>query len=309
MGLKKKVKRSKVTKTRAARQQKKPSAKRGAPRKWTPRRVQPLGASGVARSVLMKQNRPVSDAVRVVKDFMQFVNLNPQLRSRLEIFRAYQNQMLDDGTDESVVANRTATLVHIDLKNPQALIDAIEMKLDLATLKRVKARKGGPKRKPWEELGNLTIVLVASTDARMVAFMTAWWILLVCGCRPCELHAMTLTLTRVSADITFHGRKNDQSSGCKPFKFLFIWSLPPAPWVRTYLEAHGSVPPIGNHQNVASCINTWVKEQGQSFTSTSPRIRMDNILRDLVDVGTMPVHVYEALIGHTIKVSDANYRR
>jgi hypothetical protein len=64
-----------------------------------------------------------------------------------------------------------------------------------------------------------------------------------------------------------------------------------------------------HRKSIASHINSWLKRTGAEFTSTTPRVRMDNLLRDLVEDGEITITELEDRTGHTWQVSTNSYAR
>jgi len=236
--------------------------------------------------------------------------------------QAYARSQRSAGCDLGAIANRVESLVTVREGNVSAVIEAHRVKRLVSEMRKAKANAGGPKRKPLADIGTLMSWCIPTTNQRDLQFQSVWFLLIATGCRPHELHSADVRLTGRSADpgveIRFNGRKQNSSTGANYLHFSSEHSAEIPAHIREHLRKAGRIPKIGTPQNIASCINSWLQKfhgryqgppQPAGITSTCPRVRMDNVLRSLVDESLMPVHVYEALMGHTVQTSDASYRR
>lgn len=222
------------------------------------------------------------------------------------------------GMDPTAIANRVDSFKHIAPGNLQSARDHHSLKRTASELRKSKTNSGGPKRKPLVVIKTLMQWCTYTGVVRDLRLQAMWYIMLVCGCRPEELHTLELKMGLSGLDIRFNGRKNEATSGAAFLHFPFKWSMAPPDHIKTFLEKCHELPRIGSRKNVSSCFNSWLRkfhfrhrmtQPTQYVTSTCPRVRMDNVLRDLLDDQLMTTAVYEHIIGHTVNVSDKSYRR
>ena len=83
----------------------------------------------------------------------------------------------------------------------------------------------------------------------------------------------------------------------------------------SYAARLSTISSIGTPENVASCINAWVKswmvqhhpQVNLHLTSTLPRVHLDNVLRRKVDDGSLSEHNFTLLMDHSLATSDEHY--
>lgn len=249
--------------------------------------------------------------------FCQYLGIDPGSPALL----AYGVSQKAAGLDPSAIANRIDMLTGVTKENVIFRLQSHRVKRFAAALRKEKANAGGPKRKLFLTLDYLMEWVCPSSKTKNdLEYQVVFFICIATGCRPEETHTMKIRIKTEGIEVQWNGRKNCPTSGAHFLLFPFSLSSPPPSHVKKYLEENINLPKIGTRSNVSSCINSWLtrfKKNNPSFfsfpplhtTSTCPRVRMDNILRDLVDAGKLTIHVYEQMIGHTINVSDVSYRR
>jgi hypothetical protein len=153
---------------------------------------------------------------------------------------------------------------------------------------------------------------------RDLIFQSLWYVMICTGCRPEELHTANIRLTSNALEVRYNGRKSESASGANYLRYPFSWSAAPPSTVQAFLKSGERFPIIGTRRNVAACFNSWLvsfrPRQGMpppnlKVTSTCPRVRMDNVLRDQLDDKLITIEVFERLMGHKVQVSDQSYRR
>lgn len=284
---------------------------RGRPRKWTPALTVSLGTPTVPQ----QQDRRISD----IEDFLMFLKTNPELKeNKSNALMRYGQCQVQAGMDPVAVANRIDVLRRLDLDNPQSLIDSIRLREFTTSLRKEKARRGGPKRKPLLTIDRLGVLLTPTGPTpRDLAYQVVWSVILMTGCRPMETHSMKVSVSELGIKVTFNGRKNDVVSSARPYYFPFVYSLKPPVEIINFLKSEKALPKIGSEKNIATCINSWIVSFSKRYdmvietdlTSTTPRIRMDNLLRDLLAEGEITETVFEGMMGHSVETSERSYVR
>jgi hypothetical protein len=153
-------------------------------------------------------------------------------------------------------------------------------------------------------------------------YVAMWYILVITGTRPTELLSAQFRIDDDGIGVRFNGRKNSKATAARYWKFLYTWTYTPSiaeiQRISNSLDSDGRVISLkegGESFQIAQAINAWLKKHdrhiidGLQITSTSPRVFLDNILGRIFEQGGMPLQLFEDLMGHTIKVSRANYQR
>ena len=287
-------------------------AKKGRPNKWLIRRQEDEKATPNVDLLPRQATNPDKD----VLDFVGFLEKNAHITDRDELMRVYAEQQLADGCDKGVVANRVEKLRRVDASNAKAILAQTGIDQLIWSLRKDKATSGGGKRKDLFTIDALAaIIATMSQTPRDVKYQVIWWILIASGCRPNELHSIQIVFDVDGLSVRFNGRKNDLETGCCSYLFLFEYSIAAPPWVRAHILEHG-LPRIGTATNISSCINSWLKSFGVShgvqtegMTSTSGRVRMDNVLRLELDAGEISEIAFEMMMGHKVTTSEKFYKR
>lgn len=287
-------------------------AKKGRPQKWLIRRQE--ASTGTPHLDRLPQQATRQD--KDIVDFAAFLEKNSQITERDELMLAYAEQQLCDGCDKGVIANRIEKLRAVTIANVAATVAQTKIDHLIWSLRKEKAATGGGKRKGLFTIDELAAIVAAAADTpRDVSYQVTWWLLLASGCRPNELHTMKVDLNHGGLSVVFNGRKNDLETGCCSYLFLFDYSIMVPSWIRAHILERG-LPKIGTASNVSSCINSWLKSFGarqgintEGMTSTSGRVRMDNVLRAELDCGEISEVVYESMMGHKVTTSEKFYKR
>lgn len=257
---------------------------------------------------------------RDLREYLHFCSHN-EMEPGPEGLLQYGRSQRAAGLDGASVANRLDQFKGVTATNALNILAHHRVKRFSAELRQAKARAGGPKRKPLVAISALSRWFDPShikTDRDRV-YATLWFVLCATGMRPEEHHHMDCRIGNdgESLEICFRGRKSNSSTGAPYVRFPFQLSCEPPSYVRDRL-LKGRLDTIGTPKNCASCINSWLKSHQKgnfpeptepSVTSTVPRVRMDNVLRDLIDEGEYSANQFEVMMGHTIKTSDSSYRR
>lgn len=234
--------------------------------------------------------------------------------------QAYATSQRAAGMDLVAIANRIEAFRSVTDANVTSIIGQHQISRTVATLRRDKANAGGPHRKALVSISVLMGWCVPTPmSQRDLHYQVVWFVLLATGCRPEEHHTVKHKIENPEGlSILFNGRKSSPASGAAYVFFSYQYSCRPPDHVLHYLRTHKDLPKIGSRKNCSSCINSWLSKFHSRYrilsppdkvTSCCPRVRMDNVLRDLVDEQLLTIHVYENMIGHTVKVSDVSYRR
>jgi hypothetical protein len=218
----------------------------------------------------------------------------------------------NEGSDDGVLANELSIITP---STPIAQrLEQLSLS-DMATaLRRTKARDGGCREKKLTSIDVLARFTQKATPGchkeRELCYRSFRWMLVATGCRPAELHTSSWTLLKKELHLIIRARKDSQAQGKRARIFKFAWSTPPPRDVREYLSRQQTCP-IGNEGNVACCINSWLRSRGadSSITSTSPRVRLDNVLGPMVEDREINLEIFEWLMGHTWSTSMRSYRR
>jgi hypothetical protein len=228
------------------------------------------------------------------------------------------------GLDGSVVANNMQTVRYITADNWEQAIAQARVSHFISSLRADKARNGGPKRKPLLDIHQLMspirdLNLASKKDGFYAA---VWCILVITGIRPAELFTAQFVIESDGIGVRFNGRKNSTATSARYWKYKYEWSYKPSDTefqiIAKYLDADGKIISLkdnGEPFAIAQAINAWLSKNhkstvnGLQITSTSPRVFLDNVLSRFFELGTMPQQLFEDLMGHTIKVSRANYQR
>ena len=213
------------------------------------------------------------------------------------------------------IANRVELLRRITWENAQGHIAQIRISRTCASLR--KANAGGPKRKVLFSIEILmSFCSLCPDNTRDLHYQILWYVCCATGCRPEETTTMLYKWSG-SLSVQWNGRKNAITSGARFYLFDAALSAPAPPHIAGWFAQGKPLPVFGKRHQIASNMNSWLAKfhgrhgiapPGEHITSTCPRVRMNNKLRDLVDSGRLTVPVYEAMIGHTVKVSDQSYR-
>jgi hypothetical protein len=278
---------------------------RGRPRKW-------LGAL----STVVKL--PPDAFENDILDYIRFARQHgfpigpPALTQYCESQRAA-------GLDLAAIANRMEAMQSLTEANYENALIRHQLKRRITSLRKEKANRGGPKRKTLLSISHLMLWCNATAvDPRDLKYQIVWFVLVATGMRAEEHHTAKIKIVGRSIHVQFNGRKNSLESGAAFIKFDYNLSARIPQYVVEYFQMHQQAPKIGTRKNCASCINSWLMKflpranlpvPTFKITSGCTRVRMDNVLRDLVDEGRLSQAHYEHMIGHTLKVSNNYYRR
>ena len=227
--------------------------------------------------------------------------------------KLYVGQQLNAGLDPATVRTRLEYLkqFRVSLVSPLTSLDNVDAHDLIVKLKRAKALQGGSKLKPLVTIQQLFSPLHTPARggcaARWLTYQALWWCIICSGCRPNEMCDAVLLLTTTSLKVGYLHRKQNSMPGARKDEYLFKWTGPPPAEICLWINEHKKFSFKGC--NVASCLNSWLKQCNCNMTSTVPRLFLDNVLRNEVDSGVLTVVAYERLMGHSIKTSDASYRR
>jgi len=236
-----------------------------------------------------------------------------------DLLLLYSNSQSNAGLCPVAIANRVESFRHLTDNNFDTALKQHHVSREISRLRKEKANAGGPKRKQLVRRAVLCVFLsVTPTTHRDLWYQVLWYVCCATGCRPEETRTLKYKWRNGDLYVRWCGRKNEAASGAAYIKFQRDLFGPPPPLVEKWLASGKALPSFGPVENLATNINSWLKkfcgryhipQPDAHITSTVPRVRMDNILRAAVDSGKLPVHVYEQMIGHSIKVSDISYRR
>ncbi len=247
------------------------------------------------------------------------------------LLQLYAQSQLLAGCSAVAIANRVDALKAVTALNAKRIFEFHQIQRTSASLRKTAAAAGGPKRKGLFDAATLGAWLQVGKpkDAKMAtrntAYQVIWYVLCLTGARPEETHTLEYVWRGTELGVKWNGRKNEEASSARFLSFAFCLFREPPPVVKAWLVAGLPLPKIGTQKSVASCINSWVGKfharneltiprdpvtnNTLHMISTCPRLRMDNILRDLVDEGRLAVDTYECMIGHSTKTSNVSYRR
>lgn len=260
---------------------------------------------------------------KTIRNFVTFCTAH-NLEIGPEAIIPYGRSQRHAGLDASVVANNLQVIRFTTAHNWEQAIAQAHVSHYIGSLRTEKARGGGPKRKPLLSLPQLMspISELDLGDKKDGFYAAMWLILIITGIRPTELFTAQFTIESDGIGVRFNGRKNSTATSARFWKYLYEWSYKPSDMeLRTIakaIDSDGRVMSLkdnGEPFAIAQGINAWLKKIGKStidgleITSTSPRVFLDNVLSRLFESGAMPMQLFEDLMGHTIKVSRANYQR
>lgn len=270
-------------------------------RKWIPRTATSRGHFGKVPGKV------------ILRDWWLFVLRNPLLRAdRLAMVRSYVQQQLLDGLDPSTVKTRLIYIrrLGIPLSAEERQRAYVKLAVDgiLTRLDRMK-NKVGTKFKPLCPLHELRAVYTSpGSTERDRHYQLAWYILVVTGQRAGNLVGASFRVLGDGLRVRFlEGRKTEKKALRCGIVFRFAWSERPPSFFDLKHGRDFVFPPIGTKRNVAAHINTWLRAQGWSFTSTVPRVRLDNLLRELLNQKLLTTLEYERFMNHTTETSDKHY--
>jgi len=253
-----------------------------------------------------------------VENYMQFCAFN-EMPLGPGALLAYASSQEAAGLDPVAIANRVEAMQSLTNENVKATLERRELRAMVSYLRKKKANLGGPSRKPLVDIATLASFLhEVPHSERDLNFQAVWYVLIACGARPEETHTLQYQLRPDGLKVKFNGRKNETASSAVYWFFSFEYSVSPPRHVMRALEDRETLPRIGTRKNCAACVNSWLakfhrlsntRPSSDHITSCCPRVRMDNVLRGLVDRGLLAVHVFEAMMGHTIEVSTSSYLR
>ena len=290
---------------------------RGAPRKWS-------AVSAVAPLQAETLDQFEKDVLGyILFALAQNMDLGPDL------VVAYAASQELAGLCLIAIANRVEMIRRLTWNNVTSVLTQHRISRKLAHLRRSYTNAGGPKRKILASVMVLSSWLCrtpvlprfrkgASYELRDLSYQVLWFICCAVGCRPEETRTLKYRYSNGALSIQWNGRKNAPVSGACFYRFeSSLFSVAPSQ-VAGWLVEGKPLPHFGKQAHLATNMNSWLRKYherrglvcpGLHVTSTCPRLRLDNVLRDLVDSGCLSVPVYEAMIGHTVRVSDLSYRR
>jgi integrase len=231
----------------------------------------------------------------------------------------YAHSQVEAGMDKVAIANRMKQFMHLTRVNFNHSLSVHRACQLMAELRREKAISGGPKRKPLVSMPLLrTFLTEIPNSERDLSYQMIWFVLIATGTRPADARRLKYRISDDAIEVQFNGRKNESASSARFWVFPFIYSSFPPNHVARALRLHQQLPQLGSAMSYAACINKWLKafctknslpEIPLSITSCCPRVRMDNFLRHMLDQGSITTKVYEAMMGHSVEVSDQAYLR
>jgi hypothetical protein len=252
---------------------------------------------------------------KIICDYLLFCETQ-DIRPGPDATVLFARSMLDAGLDPSSIANRVEMVRRIRRSNARAILGHLKVQAMLSTLRQLKVRSGGPKRKPYISIDTFETFLHKSTAFQThesnTTFQIIFFVLLCTGARPNETHSMRIRRVCDGLHVQFNGRKRHNSSSAAYYFWPFDWSLFPPQHIIDAWDQHvvdEKLPAVGHRDTVATHINSWLARIGAHFTSTAPRVRMDNVLRDFVQMGTLTIPELEDRMGHTWQVSTNSYAR
>jgi len=286
---------------------------RGRPRKWD---------GSVIHGLLPASVPSQSQPDQWEKDLVQYIHFSSvaNIEPGPACLHLYATSQACAGLDLVAIANRVDSLKSITKNNAVHALQSHRVNRLCTAFRKSKANNGGPKRKPLIPMNILLSWVVDTPNNQRDLFYQVIWFFCICtGCRPEETHTLEYNYSAKYINVKWNGRKHNPVSGANFVRFDFSLSAEPPLHIQRYLNSHTVLPKIGTRTNVSTCINSWLAKYHKRrncvrptllhITSTVPRVRMDNTLRDKVDAGFLSIHVYESMMGHTIKVSDQYYRR
>ena len=284
-------------------------ARLGRPRKWVAKKV----SQADLQQLKILSRRDDASAVALIRGFATFCSLNKNITSRSLMITAFAGQQLQQGMQASSVSTNLQILKssRVSIENPLAALDQLQLASTERALVRTTARRGGPKLKRLMTLKEMMDLLEpAGLTLRDQEYQCLWYILVATGMRPCHSLTASFKFNTTALLVTYNGRKSEKEARRRAISHPFFWSAPPPPYVRKILvDAGGKLPPIGTENNIAACMNSWLKKRQLEMTSSLPRVRMDNHLRDQVEAGTLTERMYEVVMDHTLDTSDHHYRQ
>lgn len=253
-------------------------------------------------------------------DFLDFVAMNReahgQRRSRSELLALYKVQLTKAGMRPSTIRTRMeiAESIHVLSDHP------LESRTASAVVKQatVECAMDPPMKKeslPLKKL--LSPMQPAATHRRDQLFQALWWVLLVTGGRPNNVRKSRMVLKADRVDVTWGGRKSSKSSVC--VSYLLRWGEEGGVQLSDFTprseDVNHALQEIGTPANVASCVNSWLKQwtakhhpgSKTNLTSTLPRVRLDRILRRELAMKRITDVDFQTLMDHDVKTSNVSY--
>lgn len=279
------------------------ATKRGRKRKWNP-------LTTIPPTPVQQTSSPYEI---VIDQYFLFCESN-KLSPGPQVLIQFGQAQLKSGLSQGTVLNNLEILKPINYENFEGYIERHR----LGEFRRSIQKQYRPKAKPLYTISQLGQIFKCTTAIRELRYQCFFYLLVATGCRPEELQgepSIEYRLTNRGLEVQFAGRKNGPSGRVfEDFKFEYSMA-PPSHLLPTLRENQAKRKfSIGTKKNIATCINSWLRKFRDilnlpELTSTCPRVRMDNVLRNFVDSQEMSVQTYERMMGHTIKVSDVSYRR
>lgn len=268
-------------------------------RKWHPRR---------ARRWCIKHG---SNTKTVLSDWYLFVRRNENL-SRSNLILAYVGQQLEDGLDPSTIGSRLRVMRSLGF--PVRKMEFAKAKACITTravidyLARLK-NSIGTRRKELRGLSALRQVYEAAPRSeRDLWFMRAWFMLVATGQRLGNLVDAQLVLESCGVRVFYlNGRKTERKGLRAGIFYSYEWSEYPPPHLNLHEGQTIRLTNIGDKSNAAARMNLWLKNGGWGFTSGQPRVRLDNVLRVLLEKHLLTESEYCRLIDHNLSTSDQHY--
>lgn len=141
---------------------------------------------------------------------------------------------------------------------------------------------------------------------RDAEYQAIWCLVCVTGNRPHDVMlARILSVNMTQVTIMWPTRK--VKFGVTE-TYDFSWTSVPPVWVLRRWRRQKDEPwQFRSADNMAACLNTWLRRKGSRLTSSSPRERLDRHLRQLVEKGLMSQTRYELLLDHKYATAVGHY--
>jgi len=268
-------------------------------RKWHPRQ---------ARLWCIKHG---SNTKTILRDWRLFVRRNEKL-SRSNLILAYTGQQLEDGLDPSTIGSRLRVMRSLGFPVCKLEFAKAEACLTTRAVIDYLARRKNSIGTRCKELRGLSILRqvyeAVPRSERDLWFMRAWFLLVVTGQRLGNLVGARLVLESCGVRVYYlNGRKTEKKGLRAGILYNYEWSERPPPHLKLHEGQTVHLTNIGDKSNAAARMNLWLKNGGWSLTSGQPRVRLDNVLRVLLEKNLLTENEYCRLIDHNLSTSDQHY--
>lgn len=289
----------------------------GRPRKHVPRQV-----CASDHRALPSTKFFLSTEKRILLDFIKFCVCNHD--QSLSGLKSWCQQLVADDVDKGGIAHRVQYVTscigvtnscQVALKRCRRRLKFLQ-RLSLAKVFAKQKRSiGGHKKKPLISLSTLRLVLKKKKipHKNHSLWRVFWWLLCVTGGRPANLTRSPVILKE--SELLWYPRNLKANGGTTavsaiPRSFPLGWSFQPPRDVRAYLLRKRRAPNFKS-KTAASCCNSWLQRVGlkKKVTSTSPRVRLDNVLRIRVLCDLMSKDDFVFLMNHSWETSTKYYAR